>query len=147
MADRKAQSTNRPKLNPPYDKLPQKIQQTRLWATAQPSYDAARSSETFEFLADELALMYSKKSGRDYPLGDTPLIVLTRGVLGEDEQANKQLKQDHDRLQSDLLSLSRNSRQIIAQKSGHHIHLDEPAVVIEAIKQIMTAFRSKKKLN
>ena len=40
------QSANQSKLDAPYDKLPLKLQHMRLWAMAQPRYDAARSSET-----------------------------------------------------------------------------------------------------
>ena len=58
-----------------------------LWAMSQPSYEEAGNSETFEFLADELARIYSERGTRKYSLGDIPLIVLTRGIAGEDEQA------------------------------------------------------------
>jgi pimeloyl-ACP methyl ester carboxylesterase len=141
------QSANQSKLDAPYDKLPLKIQHMRLWAMAQPRYDAARSSETFEFLADELAGMYAERGSRKYPLGDMPLIVLTRGIAGEDEQANKQLLEDHDRLQIDLVSLSNNSKQIIAKQSGHHIQLEQPTLVTDAIKQVVNAVRRKTKLH
>lgn len=140
------QSANQSKLDAPYDKLPLKTQQIRLWAMSQPSYDAARSSETFEFLADELARMYDERGSRKYPLGDLPLIVLTRGIAGEDERANRQLLEDHNRLQIDLVSLSSNSKQIISKQSGHHIQLEEPALVVDAIKQIVNAVRRKTKL-
>jgi pimeloyl-ACP methyl ester carboxylesterase len=139
------QSANQSKLDAPYDKLPLKTQQIRLWAMSQPSYGAARSSETFEFLADELARMYDERGSRKYPLGDMPLIVLTRGIAGEDERANRQLLEDHDRLQIDLVSLSSNSKQIIAKQSGHHIQLEEPALVVDAIKQVVNAVRRKAK--
>lgn len=139
-------STNQSKLEPPYNKLPLQMQQMRRWAISQSSYDAARISETFDFLADELALMYSQRGSRTYPLGDMPLIVLTRGVAGEDEQASKQLRDDHDRLQTDLLRLSSNSKQVVAKKSGHHIQLDEPTLLVDALKQIVNALKNKKKL-
>jgi pimeloyl-ACP methyl ester carboxylesterase len=135
------------KLDAPYDRLPPKIQQMRLWAMSQPSYDAARSSETFDFLADELARMFAQREGTKYPLSDMPLIVLTRGIAGEDEQANRLLLEEHDRLQMDLTSLSTNSKQIIAQHSGHYIQLEEPALVVSAIKQVVTAVRRKSKLH
>jgi pimeloyl-ACP methyl ester carboxylesterase len=140
------QSAVQSKLSAPYDKLPFKIRQMRLWAMSRPSYDAARGSETFEFLADELAGLHDERGGRKYPLGGTPLIVLTRGIAGEDERANEQLLEDHDRLQADLLSLSSNSKQIIARHSGHHIQLEEPALVAGAIKQVVNAVRRKSKL-
>jgi hypothetical protein len=53
------------------------------------------------------------------------------------------LREDHDRLQADLLSLSSNSKQIIAKQSGHWIQLDEPALVTDAVKQVVGAVRQK----
>ena len=138
--------SNQTKLDAPYDRLPLKIQQVRLWAISQPSYEAARSSETFDFLADELTRMFAQRNETKYPLGDLPLIVLTRGIAGEDEQANRLLLEDHDRLQMDLASLSTNSKQIIAEHSGHFIQLEEPALVISAVKEVVDAVRRKSKL-
>lgn len=128
-------------------KLPSNIQKMRLWAMAQPNYDAARGSETFAFLADELARIYTERRNGKYSLGDRPLIVLTRGIPGTDEQANETLAKDRDRLQADLVTLSSNSKQVIAKNSGHHIQFDEPALVIDAIKQVVKAIRRKSKLN
>ncbi len=120
------------KVEAPYDKLPLDIQQVRLWATSQSKYNEARRSE-FDFLAEELARMYAaERAKREYPLGDMPLIVLTRG---------KNQSEGHSKLQADLVRLSRNGRQIIAENSGHHIQLDEPELVIEAIRQVVDAVR------
>jgi len=138
--------SNQTKLDAPYDRLPLKVQEMRLWAISQPSYEAARASETFDFLADELARMFARRSETKYPLGDIPLIVLTRGIAGEDEQANKLLLEDHDQLQLDLKSLSTNSKQIIAEHSGHFIQLEEPELVVSAVKQIVNAARHQSKL-
>lgn len=44
-------------------------------------------------------------------------------------------------LQKDLLKLSTNSKQIIARKSGHCVQLDEPQVVIDAVKELITDTR------
>ena len=145
-ASQRATRSSQSALDAPYDKLPLKEQQMHLWAMSQPSYEEAGSSETFEFLADELARIYSERSTRKYSLGDIPLIVLTRGIAGEDEQANRRLFEEHDRLQVDLLSLSTNSKQIIAKHSGHHVQLEEPALVIDAIKEVVNAVRRKTKL-
>ena len=42
----------------------------------------------------------------------------------------------------DLLRLSRNSKAIVADKSGHDIHLDQPELVIESIRTVRDAIRS-----
>jgi len=75
-----------------------------------------------------------------HPLGRLPLVVLTRGVEGNFFQGNagKQVDAAWLALQKDLASLSTNSTQMIATRSGHYIPLDQPDLVIAAIKQVLT---------
>ena len=61
-----------------------------------------------------------------------PLIVLSRG---HDQE------QDWQEMQADLLTLSSNSQQLIADKSGHTIHLDQPAAAVEAIVTMVEHIR------
>jgi hypothetical protein len=65
------------------------------------------------------------------PLGDKPLVNIRR-----DESFPVYLK-----LQSDLLSLSRNSKEVIAENSGHFVIIDRPDVVISAIRQVVQSIR------
>jgi len=69
-----------------------------------------------------------------HPLGHLPLVVLTHGnpFLGP------QGERDWQALQRDLAGLSSDSLHIIATHSGHYIHLDQPDLVIAAIKQVLT---------
>ena len=69
-----------------------------------------------------------------HPLGQLPLVVLTRGI----PDADPQLARDWQALQRDLASLSSHSVHIIATRSGHYIQLDQPDLVIAAIKQVLT---------
>ena len=70
-----------------------------------------------------------------HPLGHLPLVVLTHGLpMFPDPQE----EQDWQALQRDLAGLSSNSVHIIATRSGHHIQLDQPGLVIAAIKQVLT---------
>jgi pimeloyl-ACP methyl ester carboxylesterase len=66
-------------------------------------------------------------------LGDVPLVVLSHG-LADDGQV--QFEQEWTGMQEELAGLSSNSRQVIAEKSGHYIQLDQPDLVIEAILEI-----------
>lgn len=74
-------------------------------------------------------------------LGNIPLIVLSRGfwepLPGISEAENQQAWQAWQVMQSDLVALSSNSKQVIAEKSGHNIHLQQPQLLIEAIRQIV----------
>jgi hypothetical protein len=46
-------------------------------------------------------------------------------------------------LQKQLLSLSRNSKEMTAENSGHFVIIDRPDVVIDAISQVVRSARSK----
>jgi pimeloyl-ACP methyl ester carboxylesterase len=69
-----------------------------------------------------------------HPLGHLPLVVLTHGIPSSDPQEER----DWQALQRDLASLSSESIHIIATHSGHQIELDQPELVIAAIKQVLT---------
>ncbi len=65
------------------------------------------------------------------PLGDLPLVVLSHGLPLPDPQS----EHDWQALQKDLASLSSNSTHIVATRSGHYIHLEQPDLIIAAIKK------------
>jgi pimeloyl-ACP methyl ester carboxylesterase len=78
-------------------------------------------------------------------LGDLPLVVLSRGrsdpeTLGADITAEVagQYEQIWQELQVELSQLSSQGKQIIAEQSGHNIHLDQPELVINAIQDVLT---------
>lgn len=73
-------------------------------------------------------------------LGNTPLIVLSRGGAnsGLPQAQFEQLKQIWNELQQNLVELSTNSQHIIAEKSGHYIHHHQPELVVDAIRQIIS---------
>ena len=72
--------------------------------------------------------------------GDMPIIILSRGQIspfaGVSEADNDQYEETWQLLQADLRNLSRNTQQIIAEESGHYIHLDQPELVIAAIQEL-----------
>ena len=65
-------------------------------------------------------------------LGDRPLVVITAGQA--DEGAWRAL-------QLDLLTRSTDSRRIVAAGSGHYVHDDRPALVIDAIRDVVAMAR------
>lgn len=73
-------------------------------------------------------------------LGRTPLIVLSQGKdenPGLSDEQFAQLKQNWNEMQLELAALSANSERIIAEKSGHYIHHDQPELVIDAIRRVV----------
>jgi pimeloyl-ACP methyl ester carboxylesterase len=78
-------------------------------------------------------------------LNDIPLIILSHGLpdlsLGLTESEQAQFEQEWAKMQTELLCLSSNSKQIIAKKSGHYIQLDQPELVIEAILELVRKYQ------
>lgn len=40
--------------------------------------------------------------------------------------------------QKDLVSRSKNSKQLLAENIGHHIPLEQPSIIVEAIQEILS---------
>lgn len=78
-------------------------------------------------------------------LGDMPLIVLSAGRWEPDpalsDAENQQIKEVIEIMQTELTMLSSDSKQIIAEESGHFIQLDQPDLVINAIREMIDAIR------
>ncbi len=74
-------------------------------------------------------------------LPNVPLIVLTRGqrVWPNDQQGDL-MEQLWFQLQSELALRGSYYAHYVAKRSGHNIHLDQPHLVIDAIKEVMHAF-------
>jgi pimeloyl-ACP methyl ester carboxylesterase len=85
------------------------------------------------------------KSAHIASFGDLPLIVLSRGTWaampGLTETENQQAKQAWTAMQAELLKLSANGRQLIAEKSEHFIQLQQPQLVIDAINDMLSVRR------
>ncbi len=77
----------------------------------------------------------------EHPLGDMPLIVLTRGIPEEEGPEGKALEADHRRGHAAMAATSRNGKLIVATRSGHHVQLDEPELVVKAIRDTLAAAR------
>jgi hypothetical protein len=80
---------------------------------------------------------------------DIPLIVLTAansqpGGVGPLAYLAPKFEQIRQELQQDLVHRSAMGKQIIATKSGHFIHHDEPELVVSAIREVIDATRKPK---
>lgn len=137
-----------PKIESPFDKLPLNIQTLRLWALNNPKLSAA----TDDFWAEELQAMFAAHSKTPYQLGAIPLIVLIgdkkdgetpQGITAEEW---KRLTEEKRKQKMELANLSRNSKVIISDKSGHHIQLEDPDLVVSAIRQVIDSVRKRAKL-
>lgn len=121
----------------PFNQLPDSIQKLRIWGISQYEFYVANENE---FIFEEKVGMIKEREKRPYMFGDMPLVVLTAGnsSLDADEQERRIN-------QTAMTNLSRNSKQIIAD-SNHHIHIEQPELVINAIKEVIQSARTKQRL-
>jgi pimeloyl-ACP methyl ester carboxylesterase len=82
------------------------------------------------------------------PLRDIPLVVVAHGIpemfvghMSPTEVA--QSEQRWQKMQAELAQLSPSGKFMVAEKSGHKIHIDQPELVVEVIRQVVEAARMK----
>jgi hypothetical protein len=122
--------------DPNFTKLSSRDQELHLWAMSQTRDQAALQNNSLvdrECSAEADAITKE----HSHPLGDKPLVDVSTSENPSPEYAN---------LQRRLLSLSQNSKQIVAENSGHFVIIDRPDVVIEAISQVVQSVRKNSKL-
>ena len=71
---------------------------------------------------------------RPHALGNKPLILIANENLAGAE--------DYRNFQRDLIALSQNSNAMISRTSGHGIPVENPAIFIRAIREVVTAART-----
>jgi len=128
---------------PPFDRLPAVDQHLFLWARARPVYF---SNGDWEDIRDDFRLLHSLRAASPFPLGDLPTVVLSAMQREDSDESGVTAAEQRavwERGQEDLSRQSRDSRWIQAPNSGHDIHLIEPDLVTEAIRQVVVAFRSR----
>jgi pimeloyl-ACP methyl ester carboxylesterase len=124
--------------DPPRDKLPANAQRMRTWSYAQVKMHISNDND---FEAEELGILRAERTRTEHVLGDMPLIVLSRGLPEDSSPAGRTAEEEHNRDQAALIALSRAGKQVIAKRSGHHIPLDEPDLVVAAIRDVIAAAR------
>jgi pimeloyl-ACP methyl ester carboxylesterase len=105
-------------------------------------------------LADETSSLeesFKENRADAMSLGDKPLMVLTAGSVQTEGTGLSQEQTDHlDELHSEsqvaLTRHSENSKQIIAEDSGHYIQVEQPDLVMDAIRQVVEAARNGSRL-
>lgn len=125
-------------IGPPHNKLPPELQRARAWAMSQIKWFASNNSP---FNGDEILALKQARAATQYPLGDMPIVVLTRGIpIDPATERGVEREQERRRLTADLAALSRNGRVIAAAATtGRHIHIDEPQLVTLAIREVVDA--------
>jgi pimeloyl-ACP methyl ester carboxylesterase len=116
-----------------------------LLAAAEQARQAADPEEKakasfYETLASEHAMMMAESAQQVAAIesfGDMPLIVLASGkpnpAFGDSAEAFQQFWIEQNQA---LATKSANGTFILAEESGHNLHLDAPDVVLDAIRQV-----------
>jgi pimeloyl-ACP methyl ester carboxylesterase len=126
------------KLEEPLDRLPPDLQAARLWATRKLLADrdlVSLVTVTNESWRQEFIALRRERLRQEHPLGNLPLIVLGR------KQSDWKTRQRH---LAELKGLSSAGKLVIAENSGHEIHLYRPELVVESIREVVAAARQRK---
>lgn len=91
----------------------------------------------------EVTEMVTGESPRVTDLGDIPMIVITHGIplplMGQPEEVNMEYERVNLAMQRELLSLSTNSKQVIAEQSNHdEIPVKQAGLVVKAIQEVLS---------
>ncbi len=100
----------------------------------------SRMRKTYAALHNEMR--YFRESamqvGRDRVQVSYPVTVVSRGLdLYPSDALGKQKTAIWEELQEDLTAFSSKSKRIIAINSGHHVHTDNPALIVKEIFEIL----------
>jgi len=96
------------------------------------------------YWAEELQQMHESRKTKPEPLDDRPLIVLaadkpsTRPLQTPEDLWNELQREKSDQ-KADLARLSRNGKLVRDPSSGHHIHVDNPRLLVRAIDEVIEA--------
>jgi pimeloyl-ACP methyl ester carboxylesterase len=118
--------------DPNFSKMSARDRELHMWALTQPKNMAVLQNNATlvpQCIADTDAL----SKDHPYPLADKPLV---------DVSTDEVRIAPYVKLQADLLALSENSKEIVAQNSTHFVIIDRPDVVIDAISQVVRAARN-----
>jgi pimeloyl-ACP methyl ester carboxylesterase len=115
-------------------KLPVDAQSMRAWALGRWQHIAA----TFNpFELEELAALRADHAKSVHPVGDRPLIVVTRGRPDETGPDAEKWEAEHRKDHTMLAALSTKGKLVIAQESAHHVQLEQPELVATVIAELV----------
>ncbi|MEZ5446679.1 MAG: alpha/beta hydrolase [Gammaproteobacteria bacterium] len=94
--------------------------------------------------------LYFRDSGeailRQGGIPPVPLVVITRGRAerGAEDPRAPVIEALWMQLQDELAEMSPRSAHLVADRSGHHIHLDQPQLVVDAVTMVLDFARARK---
>ncbi|MBV9878875.1 MAG: alpha/beta hydrolase [Gemmatirosa sp.] len=130
-------------LDPPLDRLPSDAQRIWRWAAARPSMERAQGAE-IDWSPEELARFHDARRTNRATLGALPLVVLARargGYASGMRLTADSLERERRALMADLARLSTTGRLVFARTAGHNIHVEDPTLVVDAIRDVVIQAR------
>lgn len=117
--------------DPNFSRLPARNRELHAWAKLRKHrFPQTNAQQCFSELA-------SVTKEHEHSLRDKPLV---------DVSTDEDRDPDYVEFQNNLLSLSRNSKEIIAVGSSHYVIIDRPDAVIDATNQVLRSVRTRSKL-
>ena len=122
--------------------VPEEARETYRGIMSADTKDLAAIREEYATYQDHFAAV---RAAHITSLGDIPLIVLSHGktppMPGLSAEVSRELNQVFQQMHIELAAQSSRGKRIIAEKSGHYIQLDQPELVIDAIREVVEAAR------
>jgi len=132
--------------DPNVSKMAVRDRELHRWWTSQ-ARDQPSTQDTVDMLMDCIEQADGVMKEGIYPLGNKPIADVTAGLAPPlPPPVAEDWRHKYAELQTKLMSLSTNSKQLVAENSGHFIIIDEPEVVIDAIRQVVRSVRETAKL-
>jgi pimeloyl-ACP methyl ester carboxylesterase len=134
--------------DPNFGKLSARDREFHLWASKQVRGKADSPGKLpggLDMVLDCVAQADAIGKDQSHPLGDKPLVDISAGNAPPIPAA-EQWRTKYTELHSKLLSMSVNSKELVAENSGHFIIIDRPDVVIDAIGLVVQSVRNNNKL-
>ena len=126
----------------PFNRLPTALQAVRLWLDLSlwEKWDPAKTGpeSTLSWRKEFLKEFEETDPGREHPLGELPVIVLSSGPIATESE-----RQSRNGAAARLDFLSSNSVHITATGSGHEIHLYQPDLVVQTLLRAVSAIRNR----
>ncbi len=124
--------------DPPRPALGDRVNAERQKVQATASYQAAQASEILNSVyGDERSDAAYVHLFRPGMLGSKPLVVLTHAEEPSSDPVDKLGTEQGLMLHRETARLSRRGRHRIVRNSGHYIQLDQPEVLLQAIRSVL----------
>jgi pimeloyl-ACP methyl ester carboxylesterase len=117
-----------PKMEAPYDLLPDSIRSVRTWAKLKPEHYQADNDP---YWGEEFDELFKYRVANKFSLGKKPLVILI-STKDKSELGKEKVKQ-----KIALKDMSKESKVIFDETSGHHIQIENPDLVVKSIQDIL----------